>query len=54
MIDLKQLMEDYDEATIDKVDLFDFYNKNFHKLVEEIRMLRKELKLYRLEEEGNA
>lgn len=40
MIDLKRLEEEREEATIDKVDLFDFYNKNFNRLIREIRALR--------------
>jgi hypothetical protein len=41
VIDLDQLEEDRDAACIDKVDLFDFYNKNWGRLVAEIKLLRK-------------
>lgn len=44
VLDLDKLEEDREAATIDKVDLFDFYNANWDKLVEEIRSLRAKLK----------
>lgn len=42
MLDLDKLEEEREAATIDKVDLFDFYNKNWDKLVQEIKKLREE------------
>lgn len=44
MLDLDKLEEDREAACIDKVDLFDFYNANWDKLVAEIQDLRKKLK----------
>jgi hypothetical protein len=42
-LDLDRLEEEREEATIDKVDLFDFYSKYWDQLIEEIRRLREEL-----------
>lgn len=44
MLDLDKLEEDREAACIDKVDLFDFYNANWDKLVAEIQALRAKLK----------
>ncbi len=44
MLDLEELEEQREEATIDKVDLFDFYNANWDRLVDEIRRLRSKVK----------
>ena len=50
MIDLDELEREREEATIDKVDLFDFYNKNWDRLIEEIRELRTQIESNRTEE----
>jgi hypothetical protein len=42
-IDLQKLEEEMEACTFDKVDLFDFYNKNWTKLTYEIIDLRKAL-----------
>lgn len=39
-IDLEQLEKDREEATIDKADLFDFYNHNWGRVVGEVEKLR--------------
>lgn len=39
-LNLRLLAKKREDASIDKVDLFDFYNKNWNKLIEEIESLR--------------
>ena len=39
-MNLRKLAAEREEATVDKADLFDFYNKNWNSLVEEIVALR--------------
>jgi hypothetical protein len=39
-LDLDQLEADLEAACVDKVDLFDFYNGNWNRLVSEIHDLR--------------
>ena len=43
-LDLDQLSEEFEEASIDKSDLFDFYHDNWDRLIAEIRMLRERAK----------
>lgn len=45
MIDLEKLEEECEAATIDKCDMFDFYAKNFPRLINEIRELREKLEI---------
>lgn len=42
-MDLNKLDEELEEATIDKAELFDFYNANWSKLIGEIQKLRSQL-----------
>lgn len=44
MLDLEELEQKREEASVDKSDLFDFYNHNWDKLVAEIERLREEKK----------
>ena len=44
MIDLEELDTQRIEAQTDKADLFDFYHKNWDKVVEELRALREKSK----------
>jgi hypothetical protein len=39
-LNLRQLAKEREDATVDKADLFDFYNKNWDALIAEIARLR--------------
>lgn len=39
-VNLRQLEHDREEATVDKADLFDFYNDNWDALIAEVASLR--------------
>ena len=51
-LDLDELEKQREEATVDKVDLFDFYNKNWSRLIDEIRDLQEKVSALEEEVEG--
>lgn len=45
MLNLNELNEEREKASIDKSDLFDFYNWAYDELVKEVEELRSKLKI---------